>query len=153
MHFIFARSFSHFKHSLSMIQQCLSFKSTSLWDICPFPLSTCLCRGPAGKHVWQWDGKKQRGKSHVSCIVSTFKAFTGKEGERETKRRIWVCLEKSCISRRGEEEPAAAPLVLHTSADFITLSLHARAPGEHHSHTKQRDQYVGRKPPSNLLIH
>lgn len=149
MHIIFARSFSHFKHSLSMIQQCLSFKSTSLWDICPFHLFVLW--GPAGKHVWQWDGKKQRGKSHVSCIVSTFKPFTGKEkGAGKQRDAFGFAWKKAALV--GEERRSRLQFpwyFIHRLNYGFHAALHnplpaCTGPGERHSNTKQRDQYVGR---------
>lgn len=72
-----------------------------------------------GKHFQEKEEKKkQRGKNHVSCIVATFRSFTGKEKRAGNKETDWVCLEKCCTRRRGEEKPDAAPLILYTSADL-----------------------------------
>lgn len=47
-------------------------------------------------------------KNLVSCIVATYRAFAGKEGEQETKTHIGFAWEKKGISQRAEEEPDAA---------------------------------------------
>ncbi len=88
-----------------------SFKWKSSWYVFTFHLFAL--RVP-GKHLRE----EEEGKNLVSCIVATFRPFPGKERGQETKKHAWVCLEKCCISRSGEEEPDADPLVLHTSADL-----------------------------------
>lgn len=66
-----------------------------------------------GKHLWE-EGEEK----HVIRIVATFRPFAEEEKGQETKKHTLVRLEKYFISREGEEEPDAAPLVFHTSADL-----------------------------------
>lgn len=106
-------------------------------------------------------------EKHVSRTVATFRSFASEENGQEKKKHTRICLEKCFISREGEEEPDAAPLVFHTSADLWfthrinkpPLSLCAQPLGNikavQYNQREHKDPEVSvlRKPPeSNLLI-
>lgn len=65
---------------------------------------------------WRW-WRAEGEKNHASCIVATFRAFPGKERGQETKKHAGFAQENAALAGE-EEEPDAAPLLLHTSADL-----------------------------------
>lgn len=115
-------------------------------------LSTCLHSKCLG-NICGKKREKNRGKNQVSCIVATFKLFTGKERGQETKKHTGLAWKNAALVGEGRRSRMQLPWYfihqliygLHTALNSPRLSLRAWAPGSDSivKRLKQEDRCVG----------